>query len=94
MNNKKIGGYLFVAIFMGAAAYVAAISELPVPGRVIAGIEYIQRPWTYFISASLASLGLTIALLATDEKKYKNVATLLFILSFALFWIGAMAGGD
>ena len=92
MNLSRVIGYFLVAVILTAAVYIATLSELPLPGRVIAGIDYLHRPWTYFLSGSLASFGLTIAFLVVDEKKYRNISTTLFIISFVLFWIGTMMG--
>ena len=69
-------GYIFAAVLFGVAGYIASLSELPIPGQVIAGINYLQRPWTYFISASIASFGLTVALLVIsiiDKKLAQDI---------------------
>lgn len=94
MKVSKIIGSIIVVLIMALAGYIAFLTELPIPGRLIVGVDFLERPWTYFISGSIASLGLTIAFLVADDSKYRNVATGLFVMSFILFWIGTMAGTD
>lgn len=92
MSFSRFAGFLLAVVILIGAIYIATLSELPLPGRVIAGIDYLHRPWIYFLSGSLASFGLTIAFLVLDDKKYKNIATVFFVMSFALFWFGTMMG--
>ena len=92
MSLSRFIGFFIVVLILAISVYIASLSELPIPGRVIAGIDYLQRPWNYFISGSIACFGLTIAFLVVDQKKYMTVSTVLFVMSFILFWIGTMLG--